>query len=201
MAVRLRVVEVARGMQMADSKGHAKPRLVKGQVGLARALAVGLRTVQLWQKEGAPGPIPSERGKPSGMYDADAWVRWMAERKPKLARERSESAADRIAREEAERRLVCAKMLREERKNEIEAGQCMSISQVNDTVNRLGRMFVGVLDRAAAELPALLAGIDTRSQREVITGWTNARRVELVAEIRKGKTAPVAESCGKSEAQ
>ncbi len=172
---------------MVASKGRAKPRLVKGQVGLARALAVGLRTVQLWQKEGAPGPVASNCGKASGMYDVDAWQCWMADRKPKRAHERSESQADCIAREEGERRLTVAKAIREERRNQVEAGEYVPVSRVAEAVNRVARMFVGALERCGPELSVQLAGVDPRAMRSVIDRWVYSVRTELANAVRAAK--------------
>jgi len=149
---------------------------VRCQGELAAALGIHERSIRKLLSQGAPA-------RTSAGYPVDAWRAWRAARRAphELA------AADRIAREEGERRLTVAKALREERRNLIESGQYVPGNQVSEAVCRVGRMFIGVLDRAGPELAVLLAGVGPGKVRVVVDGWVHNRRIELVNTIRAEK--------------
>lgn len=151
----------------------AKRRNIVGSLQeVAKARGISYHIVREWRRIGMPG----KRGR----WDLDAIDEWWRGRdeKPAAVMDLDEALA------KAKLAYEIARANREKRKNDHEAGVLVERVTTEQEQLKLIKTFVGILERAAMELPTLIWG-KRKTRREMsaaVKTWCDARRVELVGD-------------------
>ncbi len=156
---------------------------VAGREQAALALGVSGETLRRWVAQGAPGPrkLPGAR---AAIFPVDALHRWRSER---VAADMCFDAGIEGGTVPGLAQAVLRKTVAEARLKEHELatkqGRFVPRDDVQRAVIQAARLFVAVLERAAAELAGILAGHAEREFAGLIQAWGNARRIELLEQI------------------
>ncbi len=159
------------------------PGHVLGRRQAAVALGVSEETIRRWIGQGAPPPrtIPGCR---LAAYPVDAIAEW---RSHQIAGSMLADAGvvdgpvGDLAR--AILRKTMAEAQLKEHELAVRQGKFVPVDHVERAVIQCARLFIGILDRAAAELAALLAGHEEREFVDLVRRWSNERRLELLDNI------------------
>lgn len=159
------------------------PGWVRGRERAAAALGVSGECLRLWIGRGAPGPRESSGGR-GLLYPVDEIRAWHSER---VAADMLSGASDRAEVSGDLAAAIYRKTLAEAQLKELDLavrqGRFVPSEDVQRAVIQAARMFVAVLERAAAELAGILAGHAEREFAGLIQAWGNARRIELLEQI------------------
>ncbi len=145
-----------------------EPLYACSRVQLAAMLGVTERTVGRWLSDGAPKK--AKRG-----YNLREWFAWWAANTGQTPDADGGTSA-----READRRWKNARASREERKNQLEAGEVITMDEHKKSRMAVVDCFVGMCDSAGAELSTMLIGKGPQEVRRIVDRYWKDRRRELI---------------------